>query len=471
MRAIRRSLLGAAAMMLAGAAHAVYLAGDGLGQALIFPYYTVQSQPAGNFFNTFISVTNTRPEAKVVRVRFREGRGGREVLGFNLYLAPNDVWTAAVIPSGFEEASAAKLVTMDVSCTNPPIPNTGTSFEGDAALTREGYVEMIEMATLTDSSAASATHNAASGVPSCFGLTGATVPLQTAAPTGGLMGTLTVINVFTGLDFTVNAEALAQLSTTSFYRDRADPYPDFNAAEVTPVSAVVSGGKTYRMTWANGLDAVQSALMRVTADNEVILDTATVSATDWIMTFPTKRFFDPANPRPPFDQVSRPADRQIHFVTRFRPRDGSEIALMESCEFLCPNGWYQGYDLRMPWMSSIVTFRPQTAALEMGSAAVSGALGSRNAWLVPLRTGSASGSASLGPEGMGALGAMTPLSARSIRHSDGTIVDETVRVIGFPMAGFAVRTFGNGLLACGSGACQGNYGGSFPHKWTTSVRP
>jgi len=33
-----------------------------------------------------------------------------------------------------------------------------------------------------------------------------------------------------------------------------------------------------------------------------------------------------------------------------------------------------------------------------------------------------------------------------------------------------VRTFNNGRLDCGAGACQGNYGGSFPNKWTTGVR-
>jgi hypothetical protein len=268
----------------------------------------------------------------------------------------------------------------------------------------------------------------------------------------------------------VNAEALAQLSTRSFYRDIGDPYSDFNAAEIDPVSLVDVAGKTWRMTWANRLDAVQSTLMRKTVENEVILDTATNSATDWIVTFPTRRFFDAANPRPPFDQVSIPAGRDIHFVTRFRPRDGSEISLMEFCEFLCPGAWYQGYNLRMPWTSSVVSFKPRTTALEMGAATVSTALGSRNAWLVPLPTGSASGAASLGPEAMGALGAMAPLTAVSLQHSSGAIANGPVTIEGFPMVGFMVRTFNNGRLTCGAGACQGNYGGSFPHKWTTGIR-
>ena len=54
----------------------------------------------GNAFNTYVSVVNTTDVVKVVKVRFREGKNSREVLDFNLYLSPNDVWTGAVIPAG-----------------------------------------------------------------------------------------------------------------------------------------------------------------------------------------------------------------------------------------------------------------------------------------------------------------------------------------------------------------------------------
>ena len=117
------NLVRALALLCASvAAHAVYLAGDGVGQALIYPYYTVQG---GNAFNTFVTVVNTRNEAKVARVRFREGRTGREVFGMNLYLAPNDVWSGAVIPSDSSGASAARLVTNDVSCGPAVTRNQG----------------------------------------------------------------------------------------------------------------------------------------------------------------------------------------------------------------------------------------------------------------------------------------------------------------------------------------------------------
>jgi hypothetical protein len=46
----------------------------------------------------------------------REGRAARPVLDFNLYLSPNDVWTAAVVPT----SDGAQLLTADSSCTDPP---------------------------------------------------------------------------------------------------------------------------------------------------------------------------------------------------------------------------------------------------------------------------------------------------------------------------------------------------------------
>jgi hypothetical protein len=42
---------------------------------------------------------------------------------------------------------------------------------------------------------------------------------------------------------------------------------------------------------------------------------------------------------------------------------------------------------------------------------------------------------------------------------------------GLPVVGLSVRTFVNGTLACSAGACQGNYGGSFPLKYRRSISP
>ena len=121
MNTFKRKALSAAVLAglgVAGTAEAVYHDVNGLGQVLVYPYYTVQSA-GGNSWNTYISVVNTTPKAKVVKVRFRQGKASVEVLDLNLYLSPNDVWTAAVVPADATSTSPGHLVTADLSCTNP----------------------------------------------------------------------------------------------------------------------------------------------------------------------------------------------------------------------------------------------------------------------------------------------------------------------------------------------------------------
>src|SRR6187401_2104522 len=157
---------------IATTAEAVYRNPDGTGMVLIYPYYTVNSAN-GNSYNTYISVTNTTSQAKVTKVRFREGRTSAEVLDFNLYLSPNDVWVGALGPDTSAADSAARLYgNFETSCTYPAIPAGGQPFTNVAytgttidALpgtgldrTPEGYVEIFDMATLTGDAAANVTH-------------------------------------------------------------------------------------------------------------------------------------------------------------------------------------------------------------------------------------------------------------------------------------------------------------------------
>ncbi len=123
----------------------------GIGHQLIIPYFTVQ---AGNA--TLINLINTdNSNAKAVKIRFRGASNADSVLDFQVFLSPGDMWTANVSRGA---DGRAVLTTNDVSCT---IPQTisGTAFStsrvnprltGDAlaAETREGYVEIINMADI-----------------------------------------------------------------------------------------------------------------------------------------------------------------------------------------------------------------------------------------------------------------------------------------------------------------------------------
>lgn len=156
---------------VASTAQAVNLNPDGLGEVLIYPYYTVND---GN--TTLLTVVNTTSDAKAVKVRFIEGHNSREVLDFNLYLSEFDVWVAALGDGGDlgyeDEAGVPHIVIPDTSCTVPylygmgveaglefglqaflPYAYTGDNADGgptDIARASEGYFEIIEMGTLTD---------------------------------------------------------------------------------------------------------------------------------------------------------------------------------------------------------------------------------------------------------------------------------------------------------------------------------
>ena len=122
---------------VANIANAVNINPDGTGQALIYPYYTVND---GN--QTFISVVNTTIEGKAVKVRILEGMNSREALDFNLYLSPFDVWTGV-----FTEASPdgpGSISTGDTSCTVPPIPAGGEPFRNLAARSTSNTRELSD---------------------------------------------------------------------------------------------------------------------------------------------------------------------------------------------------------------------------------------------------------------------------------------------------------------------------------------
>jgi len=154
--AVLAGLAGAAG--LAGTAQAVNLNPDGLGQVLIYPYYTSND---GN--QTVLSVVNTTDQAKAVKVRFLEGYNSREVLDFNLYLSAFDVWVAGIADDG---AGTPTLYVPDTSCTVPylygdfdgvqaflPYAYTGKNTDNgptDISRAAEGHFEMIEMGTLVD---------------------------------------------------------------------------------------------------------------------------------------------------------------------------------------------------------------------------------------------------------------------------------------------------------------------------------
>ncbi len=101
----------------------VYVAANGVGDALVFPTYIV-----GGTLKTTIRVINTSNKYSVVaKVVFREGHSCCETRDFFIYLSPNDVWTADIIDKNHKVA----IVSNDDSSPIVPLEiNTATSCNG-----------------------------------------------------------------------------------------------------------------------------------------------------------------------------------------------------------------------------------------------------------------------------------------------------------------------------------------------------
>jgi len=246
-KSLYAALAGVSALGVTGAAQAVNLNPDGLGQVLIYPYYTTRADAGGNAYTSLLSVVNTTSSAKAVKVRFLEGKSSKEVLDFNLFLSKHDVWTAAIFASG----AGAAVGTLDKSCTLPALPATGQAFvnfqyTSDGAgstldRTKEGYVEIIEMATFTTGSTTSQIVTHVGGVPgqnkhTCDDLDDTQAGNDAQSPQGGIFGGMTLINVNNGTDFTEDAVALdnyVQFGTN--YQPAGSTLPDLTQA-APPVS-------------------------------------------------------------------------------------------------------------------------------------------------------------------------------------------------------------------------------------------
>lgn len=302
------------ALGVAGSAQAVHLSDDGRGEVLIYPYYTAQN---GN--DTIFTLVNTTANGKAVKVRIIEGMNSYEVLDFNLYLSPNDAWSAAITSDG---AGGAKIVTADKSCTAPAIPAAGQAFRTfaiqdagpkTAARTKEGYIEVIEMGTI-DSAAVLApstvtfgkavTHVA--GVPgNCDAIRGAWGAggaftggaSELTANSGGLIGSAAIVNVTAGTDYSFDPVVISAFNNSvgGNHTSPGSTLPSLNNATPT-ISNVFYNAGVLTSNWSAiaapvlpGADSVSAVLMHQYVLNEYTVNPAINAATDVVITFPTKR--------------------------------------------------------------------------------------------------------------------------------------------------------------------------------------
>jgi len=307
---------------IASVSNAVNLNPDGLGQVLVYPYYTVN-----NDLNTLISVVNTTDEVKAVKVRFLEGKNSRECLDFNLFLSPYDVWTAGLIPTaatslyspGHEGEPTVKLLTADKSCSDPSanvlsgyefLPwafDVSSGYDGiGRSLERctEGHFEMIEMGVVSDATTATGiTH--VGGIPANCGVISslyANRDTYMSAPTGGLFGSASIVDVAGGTDITYNADAINDALRSQTLTNASDLQPSLATLQVN-TSNVFHNGAVQTDTWLNSsVQAISAIYMHNNIYGEYELFDDITAHTEWVVTFPTKNFYVDAA-RTPFGSV------------------------------------------------------------------------------------------------------------------------------------------------------------------------
>ncbi len=512
-----------AGLGVATSAEAVFLNQSNTGQVLIYPYYTVNAS-GGNAYNTYISITNTNADAKVLKVRFREGKTSAEVLDFNLYLSPNDMWVGAIVPDGQTSGSPARLLGAgDLSCTDPAIPVAGEPFKNFAYTTapdslpgttldrtREGYVEVFEMGSLSGAAAANVTHPLAlnTAPPNCAAMRspdGVTVPAPLAVagalltPTGGLYGQGTLINVANGSDFGYMADALdgyAAGATAPYYFGVGSAFPLLGGAQVNlpssirvvtvpnpvpPFPAANNGVAISDLFGASvslgsaGSRAVASVFMHAAVLNDYILDTGTLSNTDWVLTFPTKReMVNSTTAGAPFSAVLTSAGACETALFNIFNRD--EQSIIPS-----PTGFSPQQPGATPgtgslcWEATVVSFRNGLAHTTV-SDTVSGVLGSRNTVAVTVPNNFQNGWAALTFTGAGATTTgLVPIAGFTL-DQNGVSTAFSRTYVGLPVTGFMVRTLTNNAVDCVrggatvTGGCQGNYSALFRHAYRDVTR-
>jgi hypothetical protein len=473
-KSLYAALAGLGALGATGVAQAVSVNHDGLGQALIYPYYTVRVVPTGLIgsdaaYNSLLSVVNSTASAKAVKVRFLEGKNSREVLDFNLYLSAKDVWTAAVIPT----TDGAGIFTADKSCTNPVVSSSSTSptafvnfaYSGsndDKAgtsldRTREGYIEIIEMGNVIGTTATAITH--VNGVPPASPLCSLpNASADTVPGTGGLFGSLTLINVLKGTDFGYDPTALDGFSSVALWFPAGDINP--NLAKVNPKTSVVVAGSNVLITdWTlstNTVDPVSAVLMHNNVYNEFVLDATTKSGTDWVVNFPTKNYYYTGVTVTKLFQSNFTATGACDDVV-ITQYDREERTIISQTTFSPPPPTQTD---SLCWETNVISFNSTNV------------LGSKNVANIP--TTFVAGWVALNFNG-----SSVPAGRHQLVGGGSTVFNTktgttfgllTTTFNGLPVIGFGAETFENGTLTSGGVAIQSNYGGNFNHKTTTSVQ-
>jgi hypothetical protein len=280
-------------------AHALRRSHDGSGQAVLSPYYTVRDNRS-----TLLSIVNHADQPKAVRFVLAEGRNGRPVLTFNLYLAARDTWVGALVA----DPAGARLFSNDSTCTVPAFPAAGVTLRDfllrgssddglglDPARLAEGQFEAIEMGVLTGAAADFAQQRDCSALIQRFvapGVWSSAPNTDLAAPSGQLSVDSQIVDVAAGSVFDVPSVALEEFSGGARHGGPGESTAlRFTRPTLAPgQTRFVVEGNSY-VPGDRPADAVSLVLMAASMEGPFSVDPNLASSTEWIVALPTRQAY------------------------------------------------------------------------------------------------------------------------------------------------------------------------------------
>ena len=356
---------GTAAVMTTATASSLELSDNGKGHMLTVPYYTAQD---GNV--TVLHVVNTDSvNGKALKVRFRGAANSDDVLDFTVFLSPSDVWTGYVSKGA---DGVATFTTADTSCliangidnggVRPAVipfslerVQANTNWKDDvlASQTREGYVEILNMADIPTSgnptlaavgTGQTALWNAVKHVngakPTCdtaaltqttqlwtlHGTTGLNGEEDVAArlglntPTGGIFGDWYIQNVAKTTTYSGSAPAVIAVDSAGnpargnyvLFSQVKEALPEVADAYTADPLLMGTNDALGRMVYdfpdlstpytlstignpAAQASQLSTALAVTSVSNQYATDAGIFAQTDWSLSMPTRRYALAAN--------------------------------------------------------------------------------------------------------------------------------------------------------------------------------
>lgn len=297
-------------------------------QVLLVPLYHASADR-----QTLLTVENGDSQPKAVLVRLREQQNARPVMEINVYLAPHDLWTAAVVP----DADGAALVTADPSCTVPalfhstrwggrvplyPYQYTGPdrdAGDGDRSRLRAGFIEVFDLGAMDPAAALDAAISGQTATD-CARLTGRFNRYSAwgidpndgiLPPRGGLAGSATLLDARAGTSWSIPVTGLSGFRRTPAHASPESGLTLAGAEGPEPgwVDAWIRrGGSMERLQYPSerAIDAVSAVLSADWLEAAYTIDPALDARTEMVLAFPTKwayvdlRSFPSGGELPPF---------------------------------------------------------------------------------------------------------------------------------------------------------------------------